>query len=74
MKNQFKLTNKTLLQTVEKAKKEILPDEVIDDFVEQLESKAEQGIIPETWVKGYKATITKNQNKLKKAEEEKDNK
>lgn len=72
-KNQFELTNQDLLHTVQKSKSQILEDEEIDNFIEQMEAKVEQGSVPEKWLKGYKATITENQNKLKKAEELKEN-
>jgi hypothetical protein len=65
-RNQFKLNNQSLLNIVDRSKVEELPGEEVDAFLMELEEKAQNGEIPEKWVRSYKAEITRNQNKLNK--------
>jgi hypothetical protein len=69
-KNQFELTNQPLIDRIDKSKTEILEPEELSEIIQTLEELAQDEKIPQNWLKGYKAEITGNQNKLKKKNEE----
>jgi hypothetical protein len=69
-RNQYHLQNQELFKPLETSKERILEDDEISDFVEKLNERVENGELTDKQVRAYKATITKNQNKLKGKEEE----
>ncbi len=64
-KNQFELNNQPLISRIDRTKTEILDEYEIEAIVQELEEMEAEGKISARWLKGYKAEITKNQNKLK---------
>lgn len=67
-KNQFELKNDPFVVEIEQTKKQVLDEDALSALKEKIDAMKENGQISENWAKGYKAEITKNQNKLKAAE------
>lgn len=65
IKNQYELTNQDLFSVIDRSKQGKLTQDEIDNFVGELNRRAEGGEIPKEWIRSYKAEITKNQKPFK---------
>lgn len=69
-KNQFELKNQDLIKEVDRSKEKIFEDDEKQNLIDRLTEMYNDGKISHNWLKGYKAEITRNQNKLLKKDEE----
>lgn len=67
-KNQLQLNNPQTFDFIEQTKTQKVSPEEIENFINELEQRADSGEMPRAWIKTYKAQITKNQKKFKEDE------